>query len=60
MPFQDNIIVIVDGQILDGQEILRKIKAKYGQYPIISETTKQTIADYEKRKRTRNISIKST
>ncbi len=36
-----NIIVVVDGKTYDAHEIMRKIKAKYGENPIISEDAKK-------------------
>ncbi len=45
MPLKDNVVVIVDGKVYDSQEIIRQIKAKYGEYPIISQSTKDMIAD---------------
>ena len=45
MPFKDNVVVVVDGKVYDIQKTIRQIKAKYGEYPIISQSTKDMIAD---------------
>ena len=45
MPLRDNVVVVVDGKIYDIQATIRKIKAKYGEYPIISQSTKDMIAE---------------
>ena len=41
MSAKNNLILVVDGRILDAQEIMRKIKVKYGENPIISEDAKK-------------------
>ncbi len=35
--------------VLDGQEIIRKIKAKYGELPVFTEAGKQKKAAYEQK-----------
>lgn len=45
MPLKDNVVVVVDGKVYDVQETIRQIKAKYGEHPIISQSTKDMIAD---------------
>lgn len=50
MSAKNNLILVVDGRILDAQEIMRKIKAKYGENPIISEDAKRFKNDYQNQK----------
>lgn len=41
MKTEKNLILVVDGKTYDAHEIMRKIKAKYGENPIISEDAKR-------------------
>ncbi len=41
MPAVDNIIVVIDGVTYDAQEVMRKVVAKYGKNPIISNYAKK-------------------
>ncbi len=45
MPLKENVVVVVDGKVYDVQKTIRQIKAKYGKHPIISQSTKDMIAD---------------
>ena len=58
MPLKDNVIVVVNGKVYDSQEIIRQIKAKYGNYPIISGTTKEMIEENVKRMNRGKIKVK--
>ncbi len=41
MPAVDNIIVVIDSVTYDAQEVMRKVVAKYGENPIISNYAKK-------------------
>ena len=41
MTTEKNIIIIFEGKTYNAQEMLRKIKAKYGENPIITEDAKK-------------------
>jgi hypothetical protein len=43
---QDNNVVL----ILDGQEMIKKIKEKYGEYPVVSEKGKRLKEKYARNK----------
>lgn len=52
MTAEKNLVVVFEGKTYDAFEIIRKIKAKYGENPIISEDAKRykTIKIIEKAK----------